>query len=171
MARHRMKIDEWELYVPNVDEGAERHLFQEKPDQAITMELRFLSKRERDYFQRIAQRAEKGPEERKKLFNEFRRMLDENVRNIKNLTVEGGIPVTTGVDLFESDEEDIKSDVAEALMSIGSLEAGLVKKLSSPSASSFSRQTSNAGGDAQDATQQSNQDNQEIQTQKIQSCG
>lgn len=156
MARHRTKIDEWEIYVPDVDD--ERHIYQEDPDQAITMEIRFLGKREIEYYQRIAEKAGKGPEQREKAKRAFKKMLDENVRNIKNLTINGGQPVSTGADLYESDEEDIKKSVAQALMDIGHLEAGLAKKLGTPSATSFSRQTSNADGDAQHATQESSQD-------------
>jgi len=155
MARHRTTIEEWELYVPDV--GDERNIFLEHPEQAITMELKFLSKREREYFGRIAQKAEKGPEERRRAATELRRMLDEHARNITNVTIDDGTPVVTGGELYDSDEEDLKQDVANALMSVGHLEEGLVKKLSTPSATSFSRQTRNAGGAAQDATTESSQ--------------
>jgi hypothetical protein len=156
MARHRGKIEEWELYIPNVDD--ERYLFVENPDEAITMELKLMSKRERERFGMLAMKADKGPIERAKMSREFKKVFDEHVRNIKNLTINDGDPVTTGADLYESDEEDLKTDVTRALMQIGHLEAGLAKKLSSPSATSFSRQTRNADGGAQDAIRQSSQD-------------
>jgi hypothetical protein len=159
MARHRTTIEEWELYVPDVDE--ERQLFVEHPEQAITLEIKFLTKREREYFQRVAQRAAKGPEQRKRAEGELKRMLEDHVRDIKNVTIDDGAPVATGADLWESQEEDLKKDVAEALMSIGHLEAGLAKKLSTPSASLFSRQTKSAGGVAHAATPVSSQDRQE----------
>lgn len=151
MALNRTTIDEWEVYVPDI--GDERQLFVVDPDQAVTMELRFMTKREREHFQRVAERAEKGPVERKRAEGELKKMLSEHVRNITNVTVNDGHPVVSGADLWECDEERLKADVARALMEIGFLEEGLAKKLSTPSASSFLRQTINAGGDAHSATE------------------
>lgn len=158
MARNRTAIDEWELYVPGVDEGAERELYQERPNEAVTMELKFLTTRERNHFARVAARAEKGLKQRNRYERELKRLLVEHVRNIRNVTVDDVDPVTTGTDLWDSNEDDIKTDVAHALMDIGHLDAGLGKKLSSPSASLSSRQTGNAGGVARTATQQSSED-------------
>lgn len=169
MARHRTSIDEWELYIPNV--GDEQQMFADGNPEAITMELCFLSKREREHFQRVAAKAEKGPEQRKRAEKELRRMLEEHVRDIANVTIDGGTSVVTGSELYDSDEEDIKRDVAEALMSIGHLEEGLGKKLSTPSATSSSRQTSNTVGGAQDVTLQSSQGTQGTQNTKIQNSG
>ena len=46
MARHLSLVSEWELYIPDV--GNERRLFEDSPNDALTMEVRLLSKHERE---------------------------------------------------------------------------------------------------------------------------
>jgi len=169
MARHRTTIEEWELYIPKVDD--ERELFASGDPEAITMEVKFLSKRRAEHYQRLARKMEKGPEHRKRWNTELRKMLVDHVRNITNVTVDDGAVVSNGGDLYDSKEEDLKTDVARALHEVGHLSEGLGKKLSTPSATSFSRQTNNADGGAQDATPQLKKESRETPTQTIPNSG
>jgi hypothetical protein len=125
------KIDEWELWVPPVD--GERELYETDPDEAVTMELRFLTKEQRDYYQRAAERYKRNGRTHSADEKAARQLLDENVRNIKNYGEEGNL-VKTGAELFDFDgDNEIAVAVTTALFDRSSLEKGLAKKLRSRS--------------------------------------
>lgn len=164
MARERSAIELWELYVPKVDD--ERQIFVENESSALCMELRHLTKRERDHYSTIASRAGKSIESRQRAESAMQELFESHVRNVRNYKI-GEMQIQTGLDLYEHGEEDIKTDVTLALFDRGHLEDGLAKKLRSLSASCCSQQKSNAGGDVRPAIQQSAQTTQGIQTPKI----
>jgi hypothetical protein len=149
------KIDEWELWVPPVD--GERELYETDPDEAVTMELRFLTKEQRDYYQRAAERYKRNGRTHSADEKAARQLLDENVRNIKNYGEEGNL-VKTGAELFDFDgDNEIAVAVTTALFDRSSLEKGLAKKLRSRSDSCASHRKESDRGDAQGAIRASAQ--------------
>ena len=149
MARVFDPIDEWELYVPDV--GDERKIYKDDPDDALTCEVRFLSKHELDRYNRIAERAKRsGPT--KADTDHVKALLSDNVRNVRNYSI-NGTPITDGSGIYEASllgDGDILLDVVSALVKRSSLEAGLAKKLRSPSGSPSSQAQRSDDGDAAD---------------------
>jgi len=151
MAREFIKIDEWEDWVPDLDD--ERDLYRSDPDDALVMELRFMTKEQREHYQRTAEKFKRmgasvsGSDKRA-----MRQMIDENVRNVRNYVI-AGEPVTTGGGLF-----DVNGDVllivavTEALTLRSSLDRGLAKKLRSGSGITSSPRTPTRSDGAPDAT-------------------
>jgi len=149
MARKFSKIDEWELWVPPLDD--EREIYKEDPTQAVTMELRFLTKEQRDYYQRIAERTRRSGAVKSADVQAIRQMFADNVRNVTNYEP-AGEPVTDGADVFDADgDQPMINAVTEALLLRSSLEAGLAKKLRLRSGSCASRLNRKENGVAQDA--------------------
>ena len=145
MARIFDEIDEWEPYVPGIDGGRERELFLDDPDTTLTVEIKFLSKNEKDSYARIARRAERMKTPGKSEEEHIRRLFRDHVRNVRNY-VFNGVPVTGGEELFDASDADLTSDVVMAMMDRSSLERGLAKKLRSPSVTpSLPRKTSAVG--------------------------
>lgn len=151
MARIFESIDEWEVYVPGIDGGRERELLADDPEHVLTMEIRFLSKAEKDAYARMARRIEKSKIPGRSEEEHIKRLFTEHVRNVKNYTF-NGVPVTDGAELWEAGDSDIAADVVMALMDRSSLDKGLRKKLLSPSATSTLRQRTNAAGGAPGVT-------------------
>ena len=171
MARDRVQIEEWERYVPDIDN--ERKLFEVSPNEALSAEVRHLSRSDREAYQRVFERgrsemAIKADKDRSTA--ELRRMLSENVRGIVNYRFNGR-DIITGADLFDCDEYDIVVDFTAAILNRGHLDRGLAKKLGSPSATSSPRPKSSAGGDAHSATKALHLDNEATPTLKIQNSG
>ena len=101
MARIFDPIDEWELYIPSV--SGERDLFRDDPDNALTCEVRFLSKNELDRYTRIAQRAARmGPAKADE--EHVRSLLRDNVRNVRNYSMNGK-PITDGEGIYDEDDD------------------------------------------------------------------
>jgi hypothetical protein len=151
VARNRIKLDEWELYIPNVD--GQRESFEAGDGTAITVEIRHLTKRQREMYQRLVAQAAHRPEKRASVKTKMRDLIAENVRNVQNYVIEGE-PILTGAELFDADDdEDLVADITKALFSRGHLEGGLAKKLRPPRAGQSTDQTKSAGGGVVDATQ------------------
>jgi len=151
-------IDEWEIYVPGVDDGADRFDFDE--EEAFTVELRFLSAREIKEYERILRKA-KSQSEIAMVADEYaRRMFVDNVRNVRNYAPRG-VELTTAEEVWNDGEPDVINDITAAIRNRSRLEAGLVKKLRLESGTSCSPQSSSAGGDAPGATPPSTQTTQE----------
>jgi hypothetical protein len=151
MAREFLKIDEWEDWVPPLD--GERDLYRHEPDEALVMELRFLSKEQREHYQRISEKFQRlGAAASRSDVRSMRQMFVDNVRNVRNYTVDGA-PVTTGAELF-----DVNGDVllivavTEALTLRSTLDRGLSKKLRSGSGITHSRRIPASDGGVPDAT-------------------
>jgi hypothetical protein len=151
MARIFESIEEWEVYVPGIDGGRERELLADDPDNALSMEIRFLSKSEKDAYARMARRVEKAKIPGRSEEEHIRRLFLEHVRNVRNYTF-NGVPVLDGEAIWNASDSDLCADVVMALMDRSSLDKGLRKKLLSPSATSTSRQRTNADGGAPGVT-------------------
>lgn len=129
MARHYQSIDEWELYVPGIDKGNERNLYQEDSPEAITLEIAHLSKIELKKYQKAAERTAKAKGSVSDADeNLIKDMFSDRVRNIKNYSI-GEKQIETGLDLWEYGEQDIILDVTAALVNRQMLDGGLAKKL------------------------------------------
>jgi hypothetical protein len=157
MAREFVKIQEWEDWVPPMD--GERDLYQSNPDEAVIMELRFLTKEQRDHYQRISEKYQRmGAATSRSDVRSMRQMFEDNVRNVRNYSVDGA-PVTTGGELFDvNGDVHMIAAVAEALTFRASLDRGLAKKLRSGSDSTRSAPTTKSAGAAPAVTPPSNPD-------------
>lgn len=151
MAREFVKIEDWEEWVPPFD--GERDLYVSEPGEAVSMELRFLTKEQREHYQRISQKHQKmGGTPTRSDRRAMRQMFEENVRDIRNYVVDGA-PVTTGAELYDVEGDSaMHVAVTAALFERSQLDAGLAKKLRSGSASLSSRRTTSDAGAAADAT-------------------
>lgn len=152
MARNYDPLQPWEIYVPDIigDDGvAERRRYALEPDKTITVEIKSLSKRERDQYSERARRALRQGDAR--TVEESRMTFSETVRNIRNYSKDGQA-IINGEDLVERGDQDICEDVITAVMNRPLLERGLAKKLRLPSATSISPATKRSDGDAVDAT-------------------
>jgi hypothetical protein len=163
MAREFSKLDEWSEWVP----AEERDEFESGDGTAMTMELRFLTKEQRDAYSRETERLTKRlGSNNKAVERTARKFLSDNVRNIKNFT-DAGAPITDGAQLLDVEGDDkLVAEITQALFDRSSLEAGLAKKLRSPSDSSRMPATSKEDGAAADATQVSPEATQEAQKKK-----
>lgn len=150
MGRNRVKLDEWETWVVPEDRG----LYQTQPDQALTMEIRHLSKRDVKKLSSLHDQASKHPSKKQHVEDALLGWFSENIRNVQNYVIDDE-PIVDGADLFNRGEYDIKQDATLALMLRGSLDEGLAKKLRPPSDLLSVPRQSNAGGGAQSAMTQS----------------
>jgi hypothetical protein len=159
MARILSKIDEWEVYIPNI--GSERAGYQEDPENALTMEIRLLTKKERERFHHFLQQAtnDKNRSQQERAEREIITILDSAVRDVKNYVV-GDECITSGRRLWEVADEvgdlALIADVTSAICQLSALDAGLGKRLAPRSDGSISRRSSSAGGGAHIVTSQSN---------------
>lgn len=132
MARKFDAIEEWETYVPL----CERQCFAKTPNEAFTVEVRYLSARERRQLDTkimvaaasdasdahaVAERAAKG-------------IFCSNVRNVRNYAP-NGTPIETAEAFFDQGEADMVNEVEAAMRNRQVLDGGLAKKLRPPSAS------------------------------------
>lgn len=170
MGRHISAIDEWETYIPDIEN--ERDLFERSPEESITMEIRFLTKDERSGLNEALEKTQKARgvsriDAEKKII----RILDSAVRNIKNYSIDD-IEIRTGEDLWgaadNAGEAPIMYDVILALISRASLDKGLAKKLAPPSVTSTAPRKECAGGGAPLAINQSQLGQLGTQMQKTQ---
>ena len=149
MGRRFQQIEEWEIYVPGVDDDADRIDFEE--DEAFTVELRFLSARQVKEYERILRKA-KHKSEIPGLAEEYaRRRFCDNVRNVRNYAPRG-VDLTTAEEVWQEGEPAVINDINAAMQDRSRLEAGLAKKLRSASATSSSPPPSSVDGGAHDAT-------------------
>lgn len=161
MAREFVKVDEWEDWVPPME--GERELYLKDPEDALVMELRFLTKEQRDHYERLANKHRKAGAMSSADVAAMRQMFSDNVRNIRNYIVDGA-PVTTGDELFEvNGDTAMIMAVTQALMERSALDKGLAKKLRSGSASTRSRQPTREPGAAPGATPRSTPTIPEVQ--------
>jgi len=160
MARHFQMIDEWETWIPDV--GNEREIYKVDPDNALTMELRHLTKEQVQQYTNAARRYVLSGDETAAKTN-IDGMIQNHVRNITGYSIDG-VAIVTGIDLCERGEEVIKSEAIKALLSRSSLDEGLAKKLNPRCASTHSQAQTKKRGDAADATKQSPQGSSGILT-------
>lgn len=164
MGLNLTKLDEWSLWVPDIDDA--RRAYADGDDSVVMMELRFLTKAQRDQCQRMLSRMGKNGASSSADESSLRRIFEDNVRNVRNVH-EGDRAITTGGDLYDLDGMDaFLAMVFEALFHRASLEEGLAKKLRSPSASSLPVAKSSASGGAVVATHPSLPIMQEEQKRK-----
>lgn len=149
MAREYLRIDEWERWIPDLDNERKLH-----PDKALSMELRFMTREERKRWQRMCRQTITGSISDEENDKAMRALFRSHVRAVRGYVYDGD-EVTTGEELFEAAEDDLCVAVVDALMCRSSLEAGLAKKLSPPSDSSCSELNPSEGGGAADVTQAS----------------
>lgn len=133
MARKFDAIDEWELYVPGIDNGAERQLFEDKPEEAFTVEIRHLSDREINQYERILYRVRNQGQVAEAAETFAKKLFCENVRNVKNYAPRG-TGLTTSEEVWAAGEKCVVDDIVEAIRQRSRLEDGLAKKLRSRSA-------------------------------------
>lgn len=127
MSREYLRIDEWERWVPDLDD--ERKIAKDDPDKALSMELRFLTREERKRWQRMSRKALTGDISDDEADKSMRELFGTHVRAVQGYVYDG-VPVTDGAELFDAAEEDLCQSVMVALMRRSSLEEGLAKKLS-----------------------------------------
>lgn len=162
MARNFVKIDEWEIWIPDIvlneqnekypTAVTERDLYRLDPNEALSMEIRHLSKAEVRALQDTANAFMLRGKMEKEDEKHARSLLADNVRNIKNYTI-GEIRITDGTGLYDHGEGVLCNEASRALVSRSSLDAGLAKKLKSPSACKCSEDQS-ADGDVRVVTPQ-----------------
>lgn len=158
MGRKFSVIEEWEVYVPDVDDGADRAEFDEA--EAFTVEIRYLTARDVKQYERILRTA-KTRSEMDRVAEEYaRRMFCDNVRNVRNYAPRG-VDITTSEEVWNEGEPCVINDITRAMRERSRLEAGLAKKLRSQSATSSSGRPSNDDGGARGATQASSPTTQE----------
>jgi regulator of sigma D len=133
MARKFDAIDEWETYVVGTDNGSERELFEEHPEQALTCEVRHLSAREIDQYERILYRVRNQSQVGEAAATFAKKLFCENVRNVKNYAPRG-VALESSEAVWADGEKCVIDDIVEALRQRSRLEDGLAKKLSSRSA-------------------------------------
>lgn len=148
MGRKFSSIDEWETYVPNVD--GEQALYADDPDAAFTVELRFLTARELKEYEKIL-RVQHASQIDAAAREYAKKLFCDNVRNVRNYAPRGE-DLTTGEQLWEHGEPQVINDISKAMQDRSRLEAGLAKKLSSPSVSSSSPAPTSDGGNAHGVT-------------------
>jgi hypothetical protein len=160
MARKYEQLDQWETWVPDVmtTEGAnEREIFKHNPEEALAMELRFLSLEKRKKYERIASASLRvGLVDDDKAEQYMRQLFADHVRSVKNYWMDGK-PVTTGEQLFDAAETDLMLEVTRALLHRSALDRGLAKKLKRGSVSFSSEAKSSETGAAADVTPRSPQ--------------
>lgn len=166
MGISREAIDEWEEYVPDVE--GQRELFFDDPDEAMTVEIRFLSRDDLKQYTRAIERANRGQPASKADTKLAEQMFSENVRNVRNLVI-ADVPIETGADLYASNEVELLRDISEALIVRSKIDNGLAKKLRRQCGSPSSRRQNKKDGDAPDATQQSVPTIPEIQDHQMKS--
>jgi len=129
MAINFDRFDEWERWIPSL--SGERR----KPDADVaSMEIRFMTRAERKRFQRLSVSAAMETMSEAEHDKALRGILDSHIRNIENLT-SNGTPITEGSVLLDVDDDTFVDEVVNAMVSRSTLEAGLAKKLLSPSGS------------------------------------
>lgn len=165
MAINRESIDLWEEYVPDVE--GERELFIDEPDKAVTVEIRLVSRDELQQYVRRAERMKKTGRVTDSDERSAKDLFARHVRNVKNVTIDGK-KITTGEELYDTNEMGLINDISSAFVVRSKLDAGLAKKLKRRSGSPSLRRQNNGDGDAQNATQQSTQTTKEIQEKTIQ---
>lgn len=161
MGINRERIGEWEEYIPDVE--GQRELFLDEPDEALTVEVRHLSRDDLKQYIRIAERAKKKGVISSADQKMAAQIFEENVRNVKNMVLSDE-PVLTGKDLYDSDEMELINDITGALCARGRLDEGLAKKSRRRSAFPSSGRQKKSDGDAPDVTRQSTQKTRETQT-------
>jgi hypothetical protein len=167
VAIDRAEIGEWEEYVPNVE--GQQELYIDEPDQAVTVEIKMLSKADRDKYERAMVRSKKRGGITDADTKLVQRMFENHVRNVRNYSV-GGRPITTGLALYETDDLDIINDLALAIAKRSYLEKGLTKKLKSRCVSPSSPRPNRKNGGAPGVTPTSTQTTQETEQAKIRRC-
>jgi hypothetical protein len=144
----------WERWVP--DYRGERELFKARPDEAMSMEVRFMTLAERKRHERVAAQMFRGAISDDRGDEYMAELFGSHVRDVRNLIV-GDTPITTGDELLAflvaNGESDLAYAITEALAKRSSLEAGLAKKLRCGSDSGSSVRSRSANGGARDATQ------------------
>jgi hypothetical protein len=161
MARIYASRETWEKWIPDVDN--ERKIAKKKPDRALSVELKFLTKDEKNAYERMANAALAGGIDEKEQDCHMRELFRTHVRNIKNYVYDG-IEITTGEQLYDCDEIDLIGAITSALSRRSRLEEGMAKNLCIRSDSLSSHQTESDRGDAQGATRASTQTTQEATT-------
>ena len=133
MGRHYAQINEWEVYVPDVDN--ERELFEETPDEALTVEVKHLSRKQLNDVLAASERTTKRNGKASKADEKLvEKMFRDNVRSVSNFTI-GNESIETGAQLYEQGDPDLIADISKALVDRASLDKGLAKNLQSGSAS------------------------------------
>jgi len=157
MARRFNKISEWEVYVPDV--GNERSVFAHTPEDAFTVEVRWLTARKAREFERLESPANDAQTVSEALQEAARQLFIQNVRGVKNYAP-NGIELTTGEEVWEHGEPDVINDIAAAVRNRAYLDAGLGKVLGSRSSSSQTLQPGCVNGDVVGATRAEDQTTQ-----------
>ena len=120
------KLQDWVTYVPS-------WLGNREDDNPITVEIHPLTMRESSsYAEMIVSTPRAGFRSQMKdnSVKVFRRQFIDNVRNIKNLSLNGR-PITSGEELWDSPFTDLITEIAEAMNSISTLTEGMVKNSAS----------------------------------------
>lgn len=164
MAVNHSKLDDWELFVPKWE--GQRDAYAAGDDDAVTMEVRLITKEQRDSYQRNHAKMERMGAANAADRKIARDTVADNVRNIKNYTAEG-VAVTEGGQLYDLPGMDaLLLEAVEAITERSSLEAGLGKRLRLLSDSTQEGQTSKSSGDAADAIPASPQTTPAATTQR-----
>jgi len=143
MGIDRAVLEEWEEYVPDVE--GQRELFLDEPMEAVTVELRRVSKAELKRYHRASTRASNGGTLTDADLKLARDMFVDHVRNVKNYRI-GGVAVLDGGELYDTDDIDLIRDISTALVNRGVLDKGLAKKLKPLCGSCCSGESAMIGG-------------------------
>jgi hypothetical protein len=154
VARKFSAIDDWETFVPDIDD--ERELYEENPEEAFTCEVRYLTAREVKEYDRVFRKARHESQIANLAEQYAKKIFCENIRNVRNYAPEG-VELKTSEEVYDHGEPHVINKISEAIKDRSRLEAGLAKKLSSGSDSSYSHPRSKGAGVAQDVTPQSTQ--------------
>lgn len=150
-------FSEWEVYVPQ----QERELHKSRPEEAMTVELRHPRICMRDV------RAMEAARSANQSDGDFERVVFvENVRNIRNLSIDGR-DITDPGELFDLAPLMLVKEIAEEVMRYYALSEEASKNYVSPSATPSSAPES-TGGDAPNVTHVYAQDNGAIPIREIQ---
>lgn len=128
MARKFSMIEEWETYVPGIEESLDRSEYDE--EDAFSVELRFLTARELKEYERMLHSITHKSQIRKAAAEYARKMFCDNVRNVRNYAP-CGVDITTSDDLWNDGEPHVINDITAAMKDRSKLEEGLAKKLKS----------------------------------------
>lgn len=148
--RNYSRLDEWELYIPDIDNG--REVFKTNPEEVITCEIKHLTRRELQTYLKASKHVANSntitPQDERMV----EQMFSECVRNVQNYTMNGE-QISDGKQLYDLGETDIIGDIAGAIVSRATLDAGLAKKLNGRCDSSYVRRPKLGLGDVLDAIQ------------------
>lgn len=145
MAINLEGIDQWEKWYP-VSYG-QRELAKTDREGAASVEIKFLSRKERKQLNRLTILASLDRVDHEESDKVLRGFFETHVRNVRNMT-SGNKPITTGEQLLDLEDDNLAAEITSALTDRSTLEAGLAKKLLSPSDSKSLGPKPSAGGDA-----------------------